>query len=130
VLSRENRAILGSFLLTGLVFVGVVIAERQFGTTVSGSRLLLFLLYAGLCVCVPQLYLAKTDTTVAPRSRVRFAVLMTLIFAGNLSKNTGQLQDRLIVAVGGGAFLALVGYEFVAGYRDSRAAELRSESSS
>lgn len=130
MLSRENRVIPGSFLLPGLVFVSVVVAELQFGITVSSSRLLVFVLSAGLFVCLPQLYLARTDTTVAPRTRVRFAVLMTMLFATMFTANAGHLQDRLIVAIGGGAFLALVGYEFAAGYRDSNAAEPRSESRS
>lgn len=130
MLSRENRVILGSFLLSGLVFVGVVVAELQLESRVSGSRVLVFVLYAGLFVCLPQLYLARTDTSVAPRTRVRFAVVMTMIFAGMFTEDTAQLQDRLIVAIGGGAFLALVCYEFVAGYRDSNGAEPRTESSS
>ncbi|PCR90842.1 hypothetical protein [Natrinema ejinorense] len=40
---------------------------------------------------------------------------------------SGRLQDRLLIGIGSGAFLVLVGYELVAGCRDSKAAEPRSE---
>ncbi|WP_222920088.1 hypothetical protein [Natrinema sp. SYSU A 869] len=119
MLSRENRVILGSFLLAAVAFAGVVVAESRFGITVNDYSVLEFFLFPGLFVCLPQLYLAKTDATVSPRSRVRFAVVVTMLFAVAFAGDAGQLQEKLILAIGGGAFLGLVGYEFVAGYRRS-----------
>ncbi|MXV61741.1 hypothetical protein GS429_06610 [Natronorubrum sp. JWXQ-INN-674] len=117
--SLENRVILGSFLLFAAVIVGVIAAERVFDVRFGDYPLLAFLAFAGLTVALPQLYLAKTDTDVDPRSRVRFAVIVTMVFAAMFAESATTLQDRLILIVGGGAFLALVGYEFFAGYRAS-----------
>lgn len=133
MLSRENRIILGSLLL----FVGVIVTllplEDALGTAVLEQPLVAFLLFTGLIVAVPQLYLAATDDDVSPRTRVRFTVIVTGIFAvmfaepaaleGSLGlslfTDLEALQHALIVAIGVGAFVGLVWYEFLAGYRSS-----------
>lgn len=119
MLSRENRVILGSFCLALVVLAAIIVAEQWLGITDSNYPVLAFLIFAGLTVGLPQLYLARTDTTVSPRSRVRFAVIVTMVFAAGFSGTTDGLQAKLIGAIGGGAFLGLVCYELYAGYRDS-----------
>ena len=119
MLSRENRVILGSFLLAGVVLAGIIFAEFWLGIRFSDYPVIAFLLFAGLTVGLPQMYLAKTDTTVSPRSRVRFAVIVTMVFAAGFAQNADGIQQTLILAIGASAFLGLVGHEFVAGYRES-----------
>lgn len=119
MLSRENRVILGSFLLATVVFAGVIVAELWFDVRFDDHPVLAFLIFAGLVVCLPQLYLARTDTTVSPRSRVRFAVIVTMVFAAGFVGNADGIQGTLIVVIAGAAFLGLVCYEFYAGYQDS-----------
>lgn len=119
MLSRENRVILGSFCLALIVIAGVTVAERWFGVTYGDYPLVAFLLFAGVTVALPQLYLARTDTTVSPRSRVRFAVIVTMVFAAGFAGTADGLQAMVIVGIGGAAFLGLVAHEFYAGYRDA-----------
>ena len=119
MLSHENRVILGSFCLALVVLAGVTVTEQVLGIRYSSYPVVAFLMYAGVAVGLPQLYLARTDTTVSPRSRVRFAVIVTMVFAAGFAGMADGLQARLIVGIAGAAFLALVGYEFYAGYRES-----------
>ncbi|WP_207590464.1 hypothetical protein [Halomontanus rarus] len=119
MVSRENRVILGSFLLVPVVFAGVAVAELWLGIPFGAYSLLAFLTFAGVAVALPQLYLAKTDTEVDPHSRMRAAVLATVIFAAVFADTSDPLQRRLIIGTAGAAFLGLVGYEFYTGFRDS-----------
>jgi len=117
VLSHENRVILASFCLAAIVLAGVIVAEQWLDIRFGSYPVVAFLLVAGLTVLLPQLYLAATDRTVSPRSRVRFAVVVTVVFALVFADGTDRLQDLLILAIAGGAFLTLVSYECYAGYR-------------
>ncbi|WP_436347207.1 hypothetical protein [Natronorubrum sp. FCH18a] len=119
MVSRENRVILGSFLLLAAAVAGILVAEQWLAVRYGDNPLLAFLLFAGLAVAVPQLYLATTDADVDPRSRVRFAVIATMVFATMFAESTDQFQSRVILAIAGGAFLVLVAAEFVMGYRGS-----------
>lgn len=135
MVSRENRAIAGSFVLFVLAFVGLGVLEMATGVAVTDQPLVIFLLLAVPTVVGPQLYLAATDADVSPRTRIRFAVIATGVFAAMVADgplleddllsvlgDPRALQNVLIVTVAVGAFVGLVCYEFVAGYR-SRAGD-------
>ncbi|NGM68251.1 hypothetical protein G6M89_04375 [Natronolimnobius sp. AArcel1] len=129
--ARENLVILSSLaLLVVLVLVGLPLLEDMTGFSINAYPLPGFLLVTGLAIVLPQLYLASTDTAVSPRSRVRFAVIATGIFALGFAggtypeaaleaplENLESLQGLVILVIGAGAFLGLVCYEFLAGFR-------------
>ena len=119
MVSRENRVILGSVLLLAVAVAAIIAAEQWLDLRYGDNPLLVFLLFAGLAVVVPQLYLARTDAEVDPRSRVRFAVIATMVFAVMFAESTADRQSQLILTIAGGAFLVLVAAEFVLGYRGS-----------
>lgn len=125
MVSRENRVILGSFLLFVAVAAGIVVAELQWGVSVGDSPLLAYLLVAGVAIVLPQLYLAATDDDVAPRHRLWFAVVAAVAFAFVTVPEAAGLQRASIYAIAGTVFLGAVCYEVVTGYRASRADESR-----
>ena len=132
MVSRENRVIAGSFVLFLLAFVGLDTFETVTNVPVTDQPLVIFLLVAVPTVVGPQLYLAATDADVPSRTRVRFAVIMTGVFAWmfadpaalegglpSLLDDLEALQEALIVATPVAAFAGLVCYEFVDGYRST-----------
>ncbi|WP_137291351.1 hypothetical protein [Natronorubrum halophilum] len=119
MLSHENRVILGSIILLVLAVLGAVVVDTYLGISLGANPVLSFLVFAGIVVVAPQLYLATTDEDVSPRSRVRFAVIATGVFAAMFAGNAEGLESRIILTIAGGAFVGLVCYEFFAGYRSS-----------
>ncbi|WP_121741984.1 hypothetical protein [Natronorubrum halophilum] len=119
MLSHENRVILGSIILSVLAVLGAVVVDTYLVISLGANPVLSFLVFGGIVVVVPQLYLAVTDEDVSPRSRVRFAVIATGVFAVMFARDAAALESRIILTVGGGAFVGLVCYEFLAGYRAS-----------
>ncbi|WP_049926333.1 hypothetical protein [Halopiger goleimassiliensis] len=130
--SRENLVILASLLLLFLfVLLGMPLLDRAVGVDLNRYPLPAFVLVAGLAVVVPQLSLARTDDAVTRRTRIRFAVIATGVFAVTFAGDTQledglgwhllsdleALQSVLVLAIGAGAFLGLVAYEFAVGYR-------------
>lgn len=112
MLSRENRV-----LLVALALVAVATAAVGAAGVGGDDPLLVLTVVAGLGVVAPQLYLAATGGDVSPRSRVRAAVVVSLLFAFGLY-GTAPPDRRLPVAVAAGALLlGLVAYELLAGYR-------------
>ncbi|AXR83149.1 hypothetical protein [Natrarchaeobaculum sulfurireducens] len=133
MLSRENRVIGASVaLLVAIALVVLPVAEDTLGLALSDQPLAAFVLFAGLAVLGPQLYLARTDEEISPRTRVRFAVVVSAVFAltfaepGAVDWSEGTalladletLQHAVLVVVAVGSLVGLVCYEFVAGYRD------------
>ncbi|OVE83937.1 hypothetical protein [Natronolimnobius baerhuensis] len=130
MLTRENLVILGSLaLLFALLLVGLPLLEDATGLSINDYPLPAFLLFVGLAIVLPQLSLARTDAEASPRTRIRFAVIATglfaLLFTGGTYpeaaleaplENLESLQGLVILVIGAGAFLGLVGYEFVAGF--------------
>lgn len=66
MLSRENRVILGSFLLFAVSIAGIAVADQRLDVRFADYPLVAFLVFAGLTIVGPQLYLARTDTNVDP----------------------------------------------------------------
>ncbi|WP_254522610.1 hypothetical protein [Natrinema caseinilyticum] len=123
MLDREGRIVFGSFLLFVLVRAGSLVGERQFGVALRDRPLPSLVLFAGVAVVLPQLYLASTDGDTGPtsQSRLRFAAIATAAFAVAFADSAAGLQALLIAAVGVGSILGLLCYEAFDGYRASSA---------
>ncbi|APW96559.1 hypothetical protein CHINAEXTREME_01695 [Halobiforma lacisalsi AJ5] len=136
MVSRENRVIVGSFVLLVAAIALLTTIDRYLGVSLDQHPLPAFLVVVGVAVVLPQLYLAVTTPDdgeeVSPRARVRFAAVaiaaFAVMFAGGtitgLADLTGgaledpeTLQHLAILSVGALALVALVGYEFLDGYR-------------
>lgn len=114
VVFQENRVLLTSTTLVALLVIIVAVTGLS-----EGSAVLVLLVVAGVGVLGPQLYLAATDEDIAPRTRIRVGVLVTLVFAWGLYSTADPAERPIVAAIGAVLFLALVGYEFVAGYRSA-----------
>lgn len=115
MVSRENAAILAAFAL----FVVAVAATTAAG---YGSNLLIgVLLVPGIVILLPQLYLALTDreSDVPARYRIRFGVLVTILYAGGAATTASGLERTTLQVVAAGLLVALLAYEVVAGYREA-----------
>ena len=125
MVSRENRVIGTSLaLLFAVVLFVLPVLENPLGLALSDQPLAAFVLFAGLAVLGPQLYLARTDEDVSPRTRVRFAVVVTAVFAlafaepGAVDWSEGAalladlelLQHAVLVVVAVGSLVGLVCY--------------------
>ncbi|AFZ72333.1 hypothetical protein [Natronobacterium gregoryi] len=142
MVSRENRAIAGSFVLLVTAIAVLTAIDSYTGISMGQHPLPAFLLLVGFAVVVPQLYLAATDDgesdDVSPQARVRFATVaiaaFALLFASDVLltgfeasplEDTEALQNLLILAIGAVSLLVLLGYELVAGSRSSGSGETR-----
>jgi hypothetical protein len=114
MVSRENRVLLVAAAV-GLSLL-VVVTLTGVGDDATALGLLAFVVVS---VLLPQLYLAATSDSVAPRTRIRVGVLVTVLLTAS-AHSTATPAERPIVA---GALVALVGgllvYEVVSGYRES-----------
>jgi len=134
MVSRENRAIAGSFVLLAVAIVVLTAIDTYLDVSMGHHPLPAFLVVVGLAVVVPQLYLAVTDPDeddeVSPRARVRFAAIATaafsLLFASDVLvtgieasplEDLETLQNLSILAIGGGSLLGLIAYELAVGHR-------------
>ena len=81
MLDREGRVVFGSFLLFVLVRAGSVVLERQLGIALRDRPVPSLVLFAGVAVALPQLYLAFTGDELNAQSRLQFAAIATAAFA-------------------------------------------------
>lgn len=136
MVSHENLVIAGSFVLLVIAVIGLHALERVLGIAVSQHPLVAFLVVVGIAIVLPQLYLARTDDELSPRTRVRFAAAaiaaFALLFASDVLlsglgpaplEDAETVQNLAILAIGAVALLAMLGYEAVAGYRSSATGE-------
>ena len=119
MISHENRVIAGAMLLTAAILATLFAAESWLGFRLSEAPLVGFLLFTGVSIWLPQLYLARTDTTVDPHLRLQVAVLLTMLFAGVSIQERGNPQHKVVLLIAGSSFLALLGYELYSGYRET-----------
>jgi len=125
MVSRENRVIGASLALLFVVVLFVLpVAEDALGLALSDQPLAAFVLFAGLAVLGPQLYLARTDEDVSPRTRIRFAAVATAIIGltfaepgaidwsdrAALLADLETLQHAVLVVVAVGSLVGLVCY--------------------
>ena len=116
MVSRENRVLIGSLLLVWLATTVIVLT----GIGVE-SAVVTFLVLAGLGIVVPQLYLAVTDDGVPGRQRIRIAAVLSLVIAMFGFSGADPGERLLIAGLVAALLIALVAYEFTAGYRRTAA---------
>lgn len=119
MIDRDGRIVFGSLLAFVLILSASLVVEFQFGIELREFPFLSFLVFAGVAVAAPQLYLAATDDAVPARIRIQFATVATAVFATVFAGNATGIRYLLIATIGGCAVVGLVGYELLTGYRDS-----------
>lgn len=119
MVSRENRVIAGALVLFVAVLAGLIALEMAVGFGFDNQPLVWFVLIVGFAIWVPQVVLALDPEAdeIGRRTRIRFAVIATLVLAFVLGDVSGDPQERAIVLVGALAFVFLIGVEVVVGYR-------------
>ncbi|QFU81665.1 hypothetical protein [Natronorubrum aibiense] len=117
MIDRNSRVVFGSLLVFVLVLSGSIIVEFQFGLELRDYPVVSFLLFAGVAVAAPQLYLAATDDTVPSRTRIQFAAVATAVLSIAFAGTTAGARSLLITTIGAGAVFGLVCYELLASYR-------------
>jgi len=113
-LSTGNRTLVTAFV-TILVGGALLVAlEATVGIPAGWTALVVFFLLAVVGFALPQLYLARTDGSVAPRTRLRIVVVVMLVWAtAAFSANTTQTELA-------GVWTMTVGIVLVIGARDFR----------
>lgn len=116
IISRENKVIAAAFVLFVAAF-GIGAALGLEGPVFG------VLVLVAIPILGPQFYLAATgDDEVAPETRIRISVLISLVLLGPTGV-TGTGRERTVVrAILLVLFGGLLAYEFYSGYR-SRAAD-------
>ncbi|MFC6766546.1 hypothetical protein [Natrinema soli] len=117
MIDREGRVVFGSLFVFVVAVAGSIVVERQTGVALQDRPLLAFLVFAGIAVALPQLYLAVTETGPHSRSRLRFAAVATAVFAVAFADDASGARYLLIAAIGTGSILGLLCYETLEGYR-------------
>ncbi|SER53765.1 hypothetical protein [Natrinema salaciae] len=131
---REGRVISGSFLVIVLALAGSAVAENQLGIGLHDRPFPSFLLFAGVAVVVPQLYLAFTGDRDGgsdgdrSRTRLRFTAIATAVFAAAFAAEADGLAHLAIGTLGAGSLLGLLCYEALETYQtasEGRVIQLR-----
>lgn len=117
--SRENRAILAAFGLFVLVFAGLSVLEGRWGHAATESPVVGFLVLVGIPIVLPQLYLARTDDEIPPRSRLWLVAGVSGLYALQAEGAAGRSQDLLVLGVAGAALALAFWYEARGAYRGS-----------
>lgn len=116
MLSRENRVVLAGFLGAGAALVALLVVETQAGDPIGWSSLILFVLVGIVGLAVPQSYLALTDSSVSPSSRIRVTLVILVLLALMLSPDAGRWEGVAIWAITILAGLLAIAFEFRSGY--------------
>ena len=121
MVSREARVLMGAMPLVLAVFVGLELVTTSLGVEHWVNPLVAFLCFVGAGVVGPQAYLARTDDSRSGLTRLRIAVLLTVVF-GLVFVTGADGSARLgIWAVLGTTVLGWFSYEFLIAYRTARA---------
>ncbi|QSW97767.1 hypothetical protein [Haloterrigena alkaliphila] len=119
MIDRDGRIVFGSLLAFVFVLTGSVVAERQLGVGLREYPVLAFVVFSGVAIVAPQLYLAATDDEVPPRARIQFAAVGTAVLAVAFAGEATGIRYLLIAGAGACSVLGLVWYELVTWYRSS-----------
>ena len=124
MVSRETRVV-GTAALTVLVALALFgVVETTYGFPAEWTNLVAFVLIAVVGFALPQLYLARTDSSVSPGWRLRAVLLFFLLFGSVSSANATATERVAIWTLVVVAFVLVLAYEFHAGYlstaRESR----------
>ncbi|PGF15485.1 hypothetical protein CP556_04635 [Natrinema sp. CBA1119] len=117
MIDREGRVVFGSLLVFVVAVAGSIVVEQQTGVALRDRPLFAFLVFAGIGVALPQLYLAVTETGPRSRSRLRFAAVATAVFAVAFADDASGARYLLIASIGTGSILAVLCHEALEGYR-------------
>lgn len=117
MLGRDDRIVFGSFLLFVLVLAGSIVVELQWGVSLRDDPAASFVVFAGVAVAAPQLYLARVDDEVPARVRVQFAGIATAAFAIVFAGTADGLRELVIAGAGAVAIVGLVSFELLTWYR-------------
>ena len=113
MVSHENRFLPHFFVVLILIFT---VSATMY---VVGSTIVVFLLFVGIGVLGSQIYLAATGDDIAPRTRIRFGVLVTLVIVVGYSNTATSSEWLPIVIFGFTLVVFLLIYEAVSGYLTS-----------
>ncbi|MCU4754122.1 hypothetical protein OB919_19420 [Halobacteria archaeon AArc-curdl1] len=111
MLSRENRVLMGAMVLVVIAFLLLEWLSASVGLEGLAGPLAGFLLVVGLGVAAPQLYLAKTDSSRAPTTRLRIVVFLTVVFAFVFVLGASPFEQLVILGVTGLLVVGWFGYE-------------------
>lgn len=114
MLSRENRVFLVSTLLTFVLLFAAAIAGVG-----DGNAVLVILIFGGVGILAPQIYLARTGTEVPARTRIRIATLLTLFFVSGIYGTAPDGQKSAVGILAAALVVGLIVHEARAGYRES-----------
>lgn len=117
MIDRSGRIVFGSLLALVLILASSVVLEQQFGAGLQDYPLLAFLVFAGVALAGPQLYLAATDEDGPTRSRVQFAAIAVAVFATVFAGNAEGVRYLLIATIGACSVFGLVCYELLSWYQ-------------
>ena len=123
MIDRDGRIVFGSLLSLVLVLTVSIVVEEQFGVGLREYPVLSFLVFAGLALAAPQLYLAATDDGTgdddSARSRIQFAAVATAVFALAFANDASGVSYLVIATVGSCSVVGLVCYEALRWYQGS-----------
>lgn len=116
MVSRETRAIgvgLLSAFVAGIVFVAIELTVGFPGRVTSAAT---FVIVAVFGIALPQLYLARTDSTVPPQWRIRAVLVLFLLIGSALSVEATLIEGAIIWSIIAATFLVVIVSELRAGY--------------
>ncbi|WP_339104890.1 hypothetical protein [Haloterrigena salinisoli] len=123
MIDRDGRIVFGALLSLVLVLTLSIVVEAQLGVGLREYPVLSFLVFAGLALAAPQLYLAATDDETRDhdpaRSRVQFAAVATAVFALAFADDASGISYLAIATIGSCAVIGLVCYEALRWHRGS-----------
>jgi hypothetical protein len=114
MLSGETRVFLVSTVLTFVLLFAAAIAGVG-----DGNGVLVVLVFGGIGILAPQLYLARTDSGVPARTRIRIAALLTLLFTFGIYGSTPDAREQGVGILAAALVVGLIVYEARAGYREA-----------
>ncbi|APX97151.1 hypothetical protein [Natronorubrum daqingense] len=111
MLDRDGRVVFGSLLAFVVILGGSTLIEGQFGVSLFDQPLLAFVVFAGVAIAAPQLYLAVVDDDPWARERVQFATVTTAVLAIAFGADAEGGYYLIISTIGACSLLGLVAYE-------------------
>ncbi|WP_440770083.1 hypothetical protein [Natronorubrum sp. DTA28] len=117
MIDREGRIVFGSLLVFVVALTGSNIAEHQFGASLHDHPVLSFLVFGGIAVVGPQLYLAATEEEPWSRERIQFVTVATAVFATLFAADASGIWYLVLAFIGACSLFALVCYEVLRWHR-------------
>ncbi|SEH16657.1 hypothetical protein SAMN04487967_2767 [Natronorubrum sediminis] len=111
MLDRDGRVVFGSLLAFVVILGTSTLIDGQFGVSLFDQPLLAFVVFAGVAIAIPQLYLAVVDDDPWSRERVQFATVTTAVLAIAFGADAEGGYYLVISTIGACSLLGLVAYE-------------------